>query len=154
MLFLRSAFFAALIPGTVVGLVPYLIVSGRLPSPAAWGAIEYAGLFVLGAGVWIMGWCMRDFAVVGHGTAAPVDPPTTLVREGLYRHVRNPMYLGALLVLLGETTFARSAALLYYTAAWFIGANGFVFFYEEPTLRRQFGAAYDEYCRSVRRWLP
>jgi protein-S-isoprenylcysteine O-methyltransferase Ste14 len=152
-LFLRSVFFAAAIPGTVVGLVPYLFVSGHLPSPPTWGAVEYAGLFVLCLGVSIMGWCMRDFAVIGHGTAAPIDPPTTLV-QGLYRYVRNPMYVGALMTLLGETTFARSAPLLYYTGAWFIWVNLFVFFYEEPALRRQFGVAYEEYCRSAGRWLP
>ena len=154
MLLLRSVFFAALIPGTVVGLVPYLIVSGRLPTRATWGTVQYAGLFVLYFGVLIMGWCMRDFAVVGHGTAAPVDPPTTLVREGLYRYIRNPMYAGALLALVGETTFARSTALFAYTAVWFAWVNVFVIFYEEPTLRRQFGAAYEEYCRSVGRWFP
>jgi protein-S-isoprenylcysteine O-methyltransferase Ste14 len=154
MLFLRSVFFAALIPGTVVGLVPYLIVRGTVPSPSTWGAVEFGGVCLLGLGVAIMAWCMRDFAVIGHGTAAPVDPPTTLVVQGLYRYVRNPMYVGALLTLFGETTFARSAALLDYTAMWFIWVNLFVFFYEEPALRRQFGAAYEEYCRSVGRWLP
>jgi len=153
-LLLRSVVFGALIPGTVIGLVPYLIVAGHLPGVATWGAIQYTGLPMLCLGVSIMGWCMRDFVVIGHGTAAPVDPPTALVVQGLYRYVRNPMYIGALLTLLGETTFARSAPLLYYTAAWFIWVNLFVFFYEEPALRRQFGAAYEEYSRSVGRWLP
>ena len=157
-LLLRNVLFVALIPGIVLGLVPYAIVSRGLASGrTTWapaGTLEYAALLSLCLGASIMAWCIRDFAVVGRGTPAPMDPPTTLVRQGLYRHIREPMYLGALLVLLGETGFFHSTALLDYTAAWFIWVNVFVIFYEEPTLRRQFGGAYDEYCRSVGRWLP
>jgi protein-S-isoprenylcysteine O-methyltransferase Ste14 len=83
-----------------------------------------------------------------------MDPPKHLVVEGLYRYVRNPMYLGVLLLLLGETAFFQSSALLQYTVAWFIVVNLLVVFYEEPALRRRFGDSYERYVRSVHRWLP
>jgi protein-S-isoprenylcysteine O-methyltransferase Ste14 len=107
---------------------------------------------VLGAAILVR--CIWDFAAKGRGTLAPIDPPRQLVVQGLYRYVRNPMYLGVLLLLLGETAFFKSIALLQYTLAWFIIVNLFVVFYEEPALRHRFGDSYERYFRSVRRWLP
>jgi protein-S-isoprenylcysteine O-methyltransferase Ste14 len=98
--------------------------------------------------------CIWDFAAKGRGTLAPVDPPKQLVVQGLYRYVRNPMYLGVLLVLLGETAFFGSPALLQYTLAWFFLVNLVVVLYEEPSLRNRFGDSYERYRRSVHRWLP
>ena len=155
MLFVRSVFFTVLIPGTVVGVIPYFIESGKPRAAlASWGPLEYSALMPIGAGVAILLWCIWDFAVAGQGTLAPIDPPTALVRRGLYRHVRNPMYLGALLALLGESALFRSVDLLTYTAGWFALINLVVLLYEEPALGRKFGASYESYRQSVRRWVP
>ncbi len=153
MLLLRNALATLLIPGTVVVLVPCLIVSDRPQgSSVAWGTIPVVGVLGIAWGAGILLWCVWRFAVEGQGTLAPIDPPTTLVQRGLYRYVRNPMYLGALLVLVGETLLFRSRALLTYTILWFVVVNLFVMLYEEPALRRRFGERYDAYCRRTRRW--
>jgi protein-S-isoprenylcysteine O-methyltransferase Ste14 len=94
------------------------------------------------------------FALRGKGTPAPIDPPKKLVEEGPYRIVRNPMYWSVAFVLLGEALVFHSLTLAGLAAALFAGANLFVLFYEEPVLRRKFGAEYEDYCRRVPRWLP
>ena len=99
-------------------------------------------------------WCIWDFAKRGRGTLAPVDPPRQLVVQGLYRYVRNPMYVGALLALLGQAAFFKSVSLLWYAGAFFVCVHLFVVFYEEPTLARRFGSSYEQYRLTVNRWLP
>lgn len=100
--------------------------------------------------------CVWDFAWTGHGTPAPMLPPQRLVVVGLYRYVRNPMYLGlaagwiGLWVILGH---ANLPAIVAVTAVA-LGVHLFVVFYEEPTLRGKFGAQYKDYCQHVRRWCP
>ncbi|HKA57653.1 MAG TPA: isoprenylcysteine carboxylmethyltransferase family protein, partial [Gemmatimonadales bacterium] len=98
--------------------------------------------------------CIWEFASRGRGTLSPVDPPKELVVQGLYRYVRNPMYLSVSTMLLGEALLARSIALLGYWAIFFAAANLFVIVYEEPILRRQFGDSYERYTKHVGRWLP
>ena len=155
MLVLRSLFFTIVVPGTVTVLIPYLIVSGgRATVIEHWGAPEYLSLVPIVVGAVILLRCIWDFTVVGRGTLAPIDPPTELVVRGLYRYVRNPMYLGVLILLLGETALFESVALLEYTAGWFVVVYLVVVLYEEPALRSRFGEPYNRYCRSVRRWLP
>ncbi len=90
--------------GTVLVYAPYILASG--PETAHWtlGPWRYVGLLPLGAGIAGLAWCLRDFALVGRGTPAPFDPPRQLVATGLYRWVRNPMYLSALSLLVGEAT--------------------------------------------------
>jgi protein-S-isoprenylcysteine O-methyltransferase Ste14 len=155
MLALRSIFFTILLPGTVTVLIPYFIVArGGAGIGGSWTALHLLGLTLMVPGAAILLWCIWDFASKGRGTLAPIDPPRQLVVEGLYRYVRNPMYLGVLLMLLGETAFFQSIALLKYTLAWFIVVNLFVLLYEEPALRHRFGDSYERYFRSVRRWLP
>ena len=153
LLAIRSIFFACLLPGTVTVLIPYLILSEESPNRLAtpW---QYFGLIPISAGAAILFRCIWDFAVVGRGTLAPVDPPRHLVVRGLYRYVRNPMYVGVLCVLLGEALLFRSRTLLWYAAGFWVFANVIVILYEERVLRRQFGKSYDDYSRSVRRWLP
>ena len=155
MLTLRSLFFTIVIPGTVTLLIPYLIVSrggGRLPE--TWTALEYLSLIAMAVGAGILFWCIWDFAAKGRGTLAPVDPPRRLVVQGLYRYVRNPMYLGVLLLLLGEAAFFQSMAILQYALLWFLLVNLIVLFREERVLRNRFGDSYERYRRSVNRWLP
>jgi protein-S-isoprenylcysteine O-methyltransferase Ste14 len=98
--------------------------------------------------------CIVEFARTGRGTLSPMDPPRVLVVRGLYRYVRNPMYLSVTLIVWGEILLTRSVALLVYWVVWFEAVNLFVIGYEEPVLRRQFGAGYDRYAAAVGRWLP
>jgi protein-S-isoprenylcysteine O-methyltransferase Ste14 len=100
--------------------------------------------------------CVWDFGWTGQGTPAPFIPPRKLVVVGFYRHVRNPMYVGFLVGWVGLwVVFGRaSVAAIAVACAVVLGVNLFVAGYEEPTLRKTFGAEYEEYCRHVRRWLP
>jgi len=150
----RTAVFAILFMGSVLVYVPYILASG--PGTAHWtlGPWRYLGLLPLAAGVAGLAHCLRDFAVVGRGTPAPFDPPQELVATGLYRWVRNPMYLSALVLLVGEAVVLEAPVLLRYAAAFLLGTHLFVVLYEEPTLRRKFGESYDRYRATVPRWLP
>jgi protein-S-isoprenylcysteine O-methyltransferase Ste14 len=112
------------------------------------------GLAAIGIGIVLLGACIWEFARRGRGTLAPVDPPRELVVQGLYRYVRNPMYLSVTAIVLGEVLLTGSRPLLVYWAIWFVAVNLFVIGYEEPTLRRRFGPAYDRYRGTVGRWLP
>jgi protein-S-isoprenylcysteine O-methyltransferase Ste14 len=115
---------------------------------------HWLGLAAIGIGVVLLGTCIWEFARRGRGTLAPVDPPTTLVVQGLYRYVRNPMYLSVTMIVLGEALLTGSRALLAFWAVWVRAANLFVIGYAEPTLRRRFGTTYDRYRATVGRWLP
>ena len=155
MLALRSIFFTLVIPGTVTVLLPHLILARTGATfPDAWTPLHILALVAMLMGAGILLRCIWDFAVQGRGTLAPNDPPRDLVVQGLFRYVRNPMYLGVLLLLLGEALFFRSAGLLQYSAAWFFIVNLVVLFYEEPALRRRFGESYQQYTRLVHRWIP
>jgi protein-S-isoprenylcysteine O-methyltransferase Ste14 len=138
--------FAGYLPWRYFGLSQVVI---DLRSPRHW-----LGLAAIGIGVVLLGACIWEFAHRGRGTLSPVDPPSELVVEGLYRYVRNPMYLSVTVIVLGEALLSGSRALLAYWAVWFVAANLFVIGYEEPTLRRRFGPAYERYRAKVGRWLP
>jgi protein-S-isoprenylcysteine O-methyltransferase Ste14 len=100
--------------------------------------------------------CVWDFGRTGHGTPSPIAPPKKLVVVGFYRYVRNPMYVGFFVGWIGLWVVFGQANLLAIAivAAVVLGVILFVQLYEEPTLRKLFGAEYEEYCRNVRRWLP
>jgi protein-S-isoprenylcysteine O-methyltransferase Ste14 len=98
--------------------------------------------------------CILTFVFVGKGTPAPFDPPRRLVVRGPYRFVRNPMYIGAVLLLTGAALFYRSLPLFGYAAAFLVAMAIFVMLYEEPTLRQAFDVDYEAYCRRVGRWWP
>ena len=149
MVLLRSLAAAALLPGTVTIFVPWLILRRSDATVTHW-----SGLVLLALGAVILVRCIRDFAAAGRGTLAPVDPPKHLVASGLYRYVRNPMYVGVVLILAGEAWVFWSGALLLYAAAFFLVANLFIVFYEEPALQRTFGESYGDYLRTVPRWVP
>jgi protein-S-isoprenylcysteine O-methyltransferase Ste14 len=95
-----------------------------------------------------------NFIERGKGTPAPIDPPKLLVTSGPYRCVRNPMYLGGVLILLGESLLFASILLLLYLCFIWMAFHLFIVLYEEPHLRKVFGTGYEEYCRNVRRWVP
>jgi len=97
--------------------------------------------------------CIYEFAVFGKGTLSPLDPTKRLVVRGLYRYSRNPMYVGVMLMLIGEAIFAASIPLLIYLVLVFIGFNLFILLHEEPRLKRDFAEEYAEYCKKVRRWI-
>ena len=152
MLVLRSIFFTFLQPGSLTILIPYLILRGTDTSQL--GMIRYLGLPLIVVGVLGLLWCVWQFFAKGRGTISPLDPPKNLVVYGLYRYVRNPMYVSAMAILLGEAVFFMSLPLLIEAVIFFLAANVFIRFYEEPTLQRQFGESYEEYKRSVGRWIP
>jgi protein-S-isoprenylcysteine O-methyltransferase Ste14 len=98
--------------------------------------------------------CFWNFTFKGRGTPVPTDPPKELVMTGPYRYVRNPIYVGVLLIFLGHFLWFGYWALLIYTVFAFIGVHFFVVLYEEPTLKRKFGTAYEDYRKRVPRWIP
>ncbi|HEV3220363.1 MAG TPA: isoprenylcysteine carboxylmethyltransferase family protein [Candidatus Acidoferrales bacterium] len=98
--------------------------------------------------------CVGTFVVRGRGTPAPFDAPRKLVAVGIYRWVRNPMYVGGFLTLMGFALYEYSVSILLLAVAMWLAAHLFVCFYEEPTLRAKFDGSYEEYCRAVSRWLP
>jgi protein-S-isoprenylcysteine O-methyltransferase Ste14 len=109
---------------------------------------------VMLAGAAIALTCVATFVLRGRGTPAPFDPPREFVAVGLYRCARNPMYIGGALLLAGFAVYLRSGAALLFCLPWLLLAHVFVLLYEEPALRRKFGATYDDYCRAVPRWIP
>ncbi len=98
--------------------------------------------------------CFWDFTFRGRGTPVPTDPPKELVVTGFYRYVRNPIYVGVVLIFLGHFLWFGYWELLTYTILSFIGVHFFIILYEEPALKRKFGAAYEDYLKRVPRWIP
>lgn len=150
-MFIRSLLFTIVVPGAGAVWLPWWILghgSARIVV-ACWPAVA---VVALGAALYL--WCLWLFAVVGRGTPGPWDAPRRVVTVGPYRWVRNPIYLAALLVVVGEAWLFRSPPLLAYAAVMAVVFHLFVLAYEEPALRRRFGDAYLAYRRSVPRWLP
>jgi protein-S-isoprenylcysteine O-methyltransferase Ste14 len=149
---LNTILFTIFVPGTVTALIPSWLLGGY-PRPES-GILTGLGLLIVLLGAAIYFRCAWEFAVRGLGTPAPVAPTKFLVVTALHRYVRNPMYIGVLGVLLGEAVLFRAVVLLEYAAFFFTAVYLFVVFYEEPTLRRQFGESYEQYRRTVPRWIP
>jgi protein-S-isoprenylcysteine O-methyltransferase Ste14 len=153
---LRTAVVAALFIALQVWYLPrWFRISGDRNAP--WQTpLRWMGLIPVAAGVALMLACVWRFGVKGEGTPAPFDPPRRLVIQGPYRYVRNPMYWGMGFFLVGEAVLFADPALrlVFYGAALVIVVNLFVHLYEEPTLRRSFGADYGRYCAEVPRWFP
>ena len=150
---LKSLLFLAIAPGLLMGYFPYLISKSDTE-------LFVLGIFsYLAIPLWLFGWtamlwCFWNFLVNGKGTPAPIDPPQELVVVGLYRFVRNPMYVAGLVTLFGWILWSPSMPLIIAPCLFFTAAHLFVTFYEEPTLKRKFGATYEEYQRQVPRWFP
>jgi protein-S-isoprenylcysteine O-methyltransferase Ste14 len=152
---LGTLVFVPLVPGTVVGLVPYLLSGWRLAPPLFdAGASRALGVALFLLALPVFSNFLVRFVREGHGTPAPVAPPERLVVGGAFRHVRNPGYVGVVSMVLGQGLFFASVSILVYAALLAVGFHLFVILYEEPTLRRQFGAEYEAYCRRVPRWIP
>ena len=118
------------------------------------GALSWLSIPLWLGGSLIVLWCFWAFTFRGGGTPVPMDPPKELVATGLYRYVRNPIYVGVLLIFLGHFLWFGYWKLLLYAVLSFIGVHAFVVLYEEPALKRRFGAAYEEYLKRVPRWIP
>ena len=149
---LGSLLFLLVAPGTIAGYIPLVLLKN--------GPRVETGIFAfLAFPLWLIGsiillWCFWDFTFKGRGTPAPIVPPKELVATGFYRYVRNPMYVGILAILLGHFLWFGYWNLLIYAILVFIAFHTFVAYYEEPTLKRKFGAAYEDYLKRVPRWIP
>ena len=136
----------------VAGYIPFALLRN--------GARIDTGIFsFLAFPLWLIGiiillWSFWNFLKEGRGTPAPIDPPKELVAVGFYRYVRNPMYVGILAAILGHFLWFGYWNVLIYGVLVFIAFHTFVTYYEEPTLKRKFGAAYEDYLRKVPRWIP
>jgi protein-S-isoprenylcysteine O-methyltransferase Ste14 len=150
----RSLLWAVLLPGLFAGYIPWRYFGLRSVVLDLGQPLHWLALLSIALGTFFLGWSVLEFARSGRGTLSPVDPPRNLVVQGPYRHVRNPMYLSVTLIVLGEILLTQSRGLFIFWALWFAGVNLFVLGYEEPFLRRQFGAAYAQYTAAVGRWLP
>ena len=153
-LFLRSAFWTIAFPGIIAGFVPWRYF-GVSQVDFNWTyPLHLVAALLIASGAMLLLTCIYEFAARGRGTLSPVDPPKELVVQGLYRYVRNPMYVSVLTIVAGEIILTRSSDLLWYWLAFFVAANLFVRGYEEPYLRQQFGDSYERYTRTVGRWIP
>ncbi len=149
---LKSLLFLILAPGMVAGYIP-LVLLRRGPQLET-GVFAYVAIPLWLIGGVILLWSFWNFLVQGRGTPAPIDPPKELVAVGFYRYVRNPMYFGILLILIGHFLWFGFWWLLAYTAFAFLITHLFVTSYEEPTLKKKFGTAYEDYFKQVPRWIP
>ena len=155
LLFLETIVFTVVVPGAVTIWIPrdLLGIWGQT-SPNPWLPRHVAALVPLTVGFAVYVRCLWEFAARGRGIPAPIDHPKQLVVTGLYQYVRNPMYVGVLLFLLGEALFFASREFLLYTIAWLVFIHFNIILYEEPNLRRKFGSSYERYVSAVRRWIP
>lgn len=149
---LGSALFLVLAPGSLAGLIPWLIVGW--PAPLSPFPLAVAGGAVVALGLSLLLDSFTRFAVQGLGTPAPIAPPQHLVVTGAYRYVRNPMYVAVISLILGQAALFASLPLAVYGAVVWAGFHAFVLGYEEPTLRRRFPDDYRAFFAAVPRWLP
>ena len=147
---------AALVVGAVpVLLIPYAILKASGGFLGATPAFLKVCSFILAViGILAVGWVALVFPTKGKGTPVPILPPKEFVAHGLYRYVRNPMYLGALLILVAEAAFFGSPMLLLYTAFVGVALHAFLVLLEEPQLERRFGDTYRQYKARTPRWIP
>ncbi|CAN5180953.1 hypothetical protein BH09SUM1_BH09SUM1_13480 [soil metagenome] len=150
----QFALFLLLVPGSVMLWIPAFLVfvvagwgyfKGQEPNPF--------GFALIVPGFVLFAWCVVDFVLQGKGTPSPLDPPKRLVVRGPYRRSRNPMYVGVLLVVIGEALLLRSKMMLNHAVCTAIAFHLWTVLHEEPYLLRAHGDAYREYCRRVRRWI-
>jgi protein-S-isoprenylcysteine O-methyltransferase Ste14 len=154
-----SVIFFIVAPGTVAGLIPWWLTGWHWRStPDGWGALagllRGLGLVLLLVGAGFLVTAFVRFVVEGLGTPAPVAPPSRLVIGGIYRFVRNPMYLAVLACILGQALLLYQPVLLVDAAVTAAAMVAFTKLYEEPALHRQFGADYDRYRAAVPGWWP
>ena len=152
---LGSAIFLVLAPGIVAGYLPWRICRWHLEPPLL-GASSFrvVGVLLIAAGLPVLLDSFARFALQGLGTPAPIFPTRHLVVSGLFRHVRNPMYVAVLWLIFGQGLLFGSVRVLEYGIAVWVGFFLFVVIYEEPTLRKSYSREYEEFCAHVPRWIP
>jgi protein-S-isoprenylcysteine O-methyltransferase Ste14 len=150
-----SAVFFLVAPGTVVGLIPWFLTGWQVRDPVRyWAPLRVLGAILLVAGLIVLVQAFVRFVAEGLGTPAPIAAPERLVVGGLYRYVRNPMYVAILAAIVGQALLLGQLGLLLYAAALWLVSAAFVRWYEEPTLTRRFGADYEAYRGAVPAWWP
>jgi len=152
---LGSVAFFFIAPFVIAGVIPWWLWKWQM-NPPALGIEEtrIAGLVLGAAGLAILVDSFARFALQGFGTPAPVAPPRRLIVTGLYRYVRNPMYVGVLAAIFGQALFFADVRVAAYGVIVWLMFHAFVWLYEEPTLQRLFGAEYDAFRANVPRWIP
>lgn len=148
---LKSLLFLIIAPCMVAGYIPLALL--RTGPRIETGVFGWLALPLWILGTTIILWSFWNFLAQGRGTPAPIDPPKELVAVGFYRYTRNPMYVGVFSVIVGHFLWFGFWYLLIYAVVVFLAFNTFVAYYEEPTLRKKFGAAYEDYCKRVPRWF-
>lgn len=151
---LGSLAFFVVAPGTIAGLGPWLVTRWHM-GPAFFGfhSLRVIGAVFIAGGLLPLAASFARFVFEGSGTPAPNAPPMRLVTGGYYRQSRNPMYAGIVMMLLGQALLFANAAMFAYAAVAWLAFHLRVVLYEEPTLRRMFGAEYEAYCARVPRWV-
>lgn len=147
--------FVATVPATAIVAVPWLLTGWHVGPPfLGLTALRGLGVILLVAALPVFADFALRFVREGHGTPVPIAPTRFLVRGGAFRWVRNPGYVAVVTLVAGQGLLFGSAAVLAWAGVLWAGFHAFVVGYEEPTLRRTFGAEYEAYCRAVPRWLP
>ena len=152
---LGSLIFLVIAPGTLAVYLPWAVCHWRFAPPLlGFSPFRIVGAVMITAGLPVLLDSFARFAIQGLGTPAPVAPPQRLVVTGLYRYVRNPMYVAVSLLLFGQGLLFGSVRLLEYGVVVWLAFFAFVVLYEEPALRGKFGKEYEEFCARVPRWVP
>jgi protein-S-isoprenylcysteine O-methyltransferase Ste14 len=149
---LGSSVFYILAPGVVAGLIPWWISGWEMREVAT--PIRLAGVLLIATGVTALTYSFVRFVVEGIGTPAPVAPTNHLVVGGLYRYVRNPMYIAVLIIIIGQSLLLGKWSLIWYSAVAGAAMTAFTHFYEEPALARRFRESYETYRCNVPAWIP
>ena len=150
---LKTILFLLLVPGLLLVALPVWLMKTD-PALFSFGIFRWLAVPFWAVGALMVLWCHWVFTLRGRGTPSPTDPPKELVVVGLYRYVRNPIYVGVIILLFGHVFWHPSSAILSMLPIVALSAYLFVTLYEEPHLRKTFSAAYENYCSSVPRWIP
>ena len=155
MLSLKSAVATIVVPGTVCVLIPFYILNrAQISMTPPLGILQVMAILIAGLGTCMIIWVSTAFVRQGKGTPIPIDPPTRFVVTGLYRYVRNPMYVGAVLIVLAEVVYFQYAWLVLYAIGLWAVLHIALVSFEEPQLKKRFGSDYEQYLKNVPRWIP
>jgi protein-S-isoprenylcysteine O-methyltransferase Ste14 len=152
---LATAVFLCLAPGTVAGLIPWWISRWQFEPPFfGLEPVRWFGVLLIALAAPVLLESFARFALEGLGTPAPVLPTQHLVVKGSYCYVRNPMYVAVVSIITGQALLLGNESLLVYAVVVWAGFVWFILLYEEPKLRKTYGAEYEAYCARVPRWIP
>jgi protein-S-isoprenylcysteine O-methyltransferase Ste14 len=155
MLSFKTAVATLVVPGIACLLIPYFILRATgdtLSLPT--NLVQLVAILIFILGLYLVVWVSVAFVRIGQGTPIPIEPPTRLVIVGPYRYLRNPMYTGALLMVLAEALYFGSWWIVLYAAGLWAILHAFLVLLEEPQLQRRFGSEYENYLKTAPRWIP